>query len=94
MELEKMDIPLLEYFQSRNIYAGSYKSFNYKIFPGDSLRVVIWMGKFCLDQSEIIAEESFPIKTEEDGSDEFAQKGYENMLAWIYAMRKKLLSQD
>ena len=61
------DLPTCEYFKFGNIFSSSFKNFNYKIFPNcedDTVRVVVWLGVFCLDVSEISFQEEF--KMEED----------------------------
>ena len=39
------DIPRFYYFESKNVFTGSRdQTFNYKITPGENLKVQIWHG--------------------------------------------------
>ncbi len=68
------DIPGLYYFQSKNIYTGSKnKTFNFKIIPGDTLKVQLWHGMLCSEKSEIETEQEFPLDHD----------GYIAMIKWL-----------
>lgn len=96
MKLKKLDNPEIEYFNSGNIFCGSDHGFNYKIYPGsEGMRIVIWYGKFCLDKSEVVAEETFLRRTAAEGEElspeeEEAAKVecYEKTFEWIEEQRK------
>ena len=68
------DIRDYEYFQNKNIFTGSVKNFRYKIIPsGEIFRVVAWLGKLCLEKSEILDECDF----------EFTPDGLDKAVEWI-----------
>lgn len=75
MKFNEIEVPNFEILESKNRYSGSYKDKNYKIFPSDELRAVIWDGINCLEKSEIVAEGRF----------EMNKEGYTEMLNWIYS---------
>ena len=57
---ESYHIPPFEYFGFGNIYSGSSGAFNYKVWPKEELKIVVWYGKYCCEKSEPHAEETFP----------------------------------
>ncbi len=68
------DIPRLYYFESTNVYTGSKnQTFNFKITPGEKLKVQIWHGMICSDKAEIEITEEFPL----------TQEGYDAMIKWL-----------
>ena len=43
-------MPLLHYFESGNIFSGSYKNKRYKVFPdGENMLCKVWLGEYCLE---------------------------------------------
>ncbi len=67
-------LPGYEYFEARNIYSGSKGVFNFKIVPdGDTMRATIWYGPLCLEKSEAMQEQDFPIDKD----------GFEAMGRWL-----------
>ncbi len=74
------DIPRLYYFQSKNVFTGSKNNtFNYKISPGEMLKVQIWHGLICSDKAEIETEQEFPMD----------QDGFDAMIKWLEDMWEK-----
>lgn len=68
------DIPRLYYFESNNTFTGSRdQTFNYKITPGETLKVQIWHGLICSDKAEIEQEKEFPLE----------QSGFDEMIKWL-----------
>ncbi len=68
------DIPKFYYFQSKNVFTGSKdQTFNYKIIPGEMLKVQIWHGLVCSDKAEIETEQEFPMD----------QDGFDAMIKWL-----------
>ena len=68
------DIPRIYYFESKNIFTGSRKDFNFRIVPKDEeLQVTIWHGFICSELTEPEASASFALSTE----------GHEEMLRWL-----------
>lgn len=71
---EYFDIPKFYYFQAKNIFTGSKDTtFNYKIIPGETLKVQIWHGMLCSEKAEIETEQEFPME----------QAGFEEMIRWL-----------
>lgn len=55
-------LPTAEYLKFNNIYSGSFGEFNYKLFPDiekNSVRVVVWKGKYSFEKSDLLFEENF-----------------------------------
>ncbi|MBR3629353.1 MAG: hypothetical protein IKN55_02640 [Oscillospiraceae bacterium] len=70
----EFDIPRIYYFESKNIFTGSRKDFNFRIVPEEGeLRVTIWHGFICSELAEPEGSSSFPLSAE----------GHEQMLAWL-----------
>ncbi|MBQ8687072.1 MAG: hypothetical protein IJ512_00830 [Ruminococcus sp.] len=74
------DIPKLYYFQSKNVFTGSKNNtFNYKITPGETLKVQLWHGMFCSEKAEIEQEQEFSLD----------QPGFDEMIAWLEEQYEK-----
>ena len=75
MKYKHFDMPNLDYFQFKNIYSGSiHQEFQYKIFPMENtLKAAVWIGPFCYEKSELLAEQEFPLD----------QYGFVACLDWI-----------
>lgn len=68
------DIPRIYYFESRNIFTGSRKDFNFRIVPEEGeLRVTTWHGFICSELTEPESHAAFPLSVE----------GHNEMLAWL-----------
>lgn len=68
------DIPRLYYFESKNVYTGSKnQTFNFKITPGENLKVQIWHGMLCSDKAEMETTEEFSL----------TQEGFDAMIKWL-----------
>lgn len=62
MEENRFEIPKADYFTlNYNIYCGSMDGFNYRLNAKskETLTVSVWLGRLCLEKSELAAEESF-----------------------------------
>jgi hypothetical protein len=70
---EIFDIPKFYYFDSGNDYSGSVDDFAYKIFTGETLRVLTWHGRLCSDKAEIENEKEF----------DRSQEGFDAMIKWL-----------
>ncbi len=58
-------LPTLEYLKFGNIFSGSLKDFNYKLFPKveeNKVRVVVFKGEFSFENCENFKEKTFEIK--------------------------------
>ncbi len=56
------NLPTAEYLKFNNIYSGSFGDFNYKLFPdikNNSVRVVVWKGKYSFEKSDLLFEKNF-----------------------------------
>ena len=56
MEQKKLHIPTLSNLKFGNIFSGSCKNFNFKIFPNcdeGKMKIAIWKGKNCFEKSDI-----------------------------------------
>ncbi|HIS78942.1 hypothetical protein [Anaeromassilibacillus sp. An200] len=76
MEENRFEIPKADYFTlNYNIYCGSMDGFNYRLNAKnkETITVSVWMGRLCLEKSELAAEESFPLDEE----------GYQKALSWL-----------
>ncbi len=67
------DIPGLYYFESKNIFTGSRKDFNFRIVPDGALKVSTWHGFLCSELAEMEQEAEFSLSME----------GHAEMLAWL-----------
>lgn len=74
MVYKGLEVPNFEMVEFKNIYSGSFFNKNYKIFPGENVRVVIWDGQNCFEKSELTAEKEF----------DYGKDGYDEMIEWIY----------
>ena len=85
MEQELFDIPKILYFESNNIYSGSLGKFNYKIFPdGEVLRAHIWHGIYCMEKSEVLDTQEFPMTAE----------GRTQLIDWLTQKHRQFLVSD
>ena len=76
MEENRFEIPKADYFTlNYNIYCGSMDGFNYRLNAKskETLTVSVWLGRLCLEKSELASEESFPLDEE----------GYQKALSWL-----------
>ena len=67
------DIPKFYYFDSGNDYSGSLGDFAYKVYTGETLRVLTWHGRLCSDKADIEHEKEF----------DRTQEGFDAMIAWL-----------
>lgn len=76
MRYKEIEVPNFEIIDFKNIYSGSFRNINYKIFPDkETVKVVIWEGMNCLDESEISEEKEFI----------WGREGYNEMIEYIYS---------
>lgn len=74
MKPNDFDIPRIYYFESRNIFTGSRKDFNFRIVPEDGmLNVTTWHGFLCSELAEMEETAQFPLTKE----------GHVQMLDWL-----------
>ena len=65
MNYKFLNLPTLEYLKFGNIFSGSLKDFNYKLFPKveeNKVRAVIFKGEFSFENCENFKEKTFEIK--------------------------------
>ncbi|MCR5708329.1 MAG: hypothetical protein K6G82_08655 [Ruminococcus sp.] len=67
------DIPKFYYFDSGNDYSGSLGDFAYKVYTGETLRVLTWHGRLCSDKADIEHEKEF----------DRTQEGFDAMIKWL-----------
>lgn len=79
-DLDQFYLPNLYTFQNKNTFYGSLDELRFRVQPRvgeedqeDALMVCTWTGEYCLAESEILDEASFPL--DEDG--------YRQLLDWL-----------
>lgn len=78
-------LPNLLSFTNGNTYLGSFLGLRFRVKPvndEDTLECLTWYGEYCLEDSEIAAEASFPLTAE----------GREQVIDWLeeqYALMPK-----
>ena len=78
-------LPNLLSFTNGNTYLGSFLGLRFRVKPvndEDTLECLTWYGEFCLEDSEVAAEASFPLTAE----------GREQVIDWLeeqYALMPK-----
>ncbi|MDP4120562.1 MAG: hypothetical protein Q8876_05860 [Bacillota bacterium] len=56
------EIPIFDWFANGNPFGGNVKTFNYKIVTTkENIKVYIWIGKLCLEKSEIKNQKEFEL---------------------------------
>lgn len=70
---KRFQIPPFEYFDFKNIYTGSMRGFNYKIWPKEQLEIAVWYGKNCYEKSVPAANKEFTMD----------ESGREELLVWL-----------
>ena len=75
-------LPNLLSFTNGNTYLGSFLGLRFRVKPttegeGDEAREVLaclcWYGEYCLEESQVAAEASYPLSAE----------GREHVIAWL-----------
>ena len=75
-------LPNLLSFTNGNTYLGSFLGLRFRVKPttegeGDEAKEVLaclcWYGEYCLEESEVVAEASFPLSAE----------GREQVIDWL-----------
>lgn len=75
-------LPNLLSFTNGNTYLGSFLGLRFRVKPttegeGDEVKEVLaclcWYGEYCLEESQVAAEASFPLSTE----------GREQVIDWL-----------
>ena len=73
-------LPNLYTFRNKNSFYGSLDALRFLVRPRigeedleDALLVCIWTGEYCLEESEVLDEASFPLTDE----------GYRQLLDWL-----------
>ena len=78
-------LPNLLSFTNGNTYLGSFLGLRFRVKPmndEDTLECLTWYGEYCLEDSEVAAEASFPLTAE----------GREQVIDWLeeqYALMPK-----
>lgn len=89
-EHHRFFLPNLLTFTNGNTYLGSFLGLRFRIKPTteevdgqsrDILACLTWYGEYCLEESEVVSEASFPLSAE----------GREQVIDWLeqewYAMK-------
>ena len=76
-EYERIFLPTLHYFENNNRFSGSFGSLRFMLTPvvqmktpkevdleASTIRGQLWHGLYCLEKSEVEAEETFPMSQE------------------------------
>ena len=69
-------LPNLLSFTNGNTYLGSFLGLRFRVKPvndEDTLECLTWYGEYCLEDSEVAAEASFPLTAE----------GREQVIDWL-----------
>ena len=79
-DLDQFYLPNLYTFQNKNSFYGSLDALRFLVKPRvgdeereDALEVCIWTGEYCLAESEVLDEASFPL----------TEEGYRQLLDWL-----------
>ncbi len=76
-------MPSLAYLRFGNVFTGSRGAFNFKLFPNtdeQTVRMVVWTGRNCLDASEPQGEKTVAL----------TESGWQEGKAWICAQGERL----
>ena len=69
-------LPTLHSFENHNNFSGSCGPLRFYLYPQETtILAKIWHGIFCIEKSEIEAEQEFPM----------TQEGIEELRAWLDA---------
>ncbi len=80
-------LPNLYTFQNDNSFYGSFRGLRFFVEAADSepegrrLLARTWLGEYCMEESEILTSEAFPMDEE----------GYQSLLCWIDQQYQTLL---
>ncbi len=67
-------LPNLLTFTNGNTYLGSFLGLRFRVKPEeDTLNCLTWYGEYCLEESEIVNQASFPLTDE----------GREQVIDWL-----------
>lgn len=83
-ELEGFYLPNLHTFQNENVFYGSFGELRFRVRSekravedgGEEqwgMAVLSWRGEYCLEESEVLAEDWFPM----------TEAGYQQVLDWL-----------
>lgn len=79
-DLDQFYLPDLYTFRNKNSFYGSLDALRFLVKPRigeeeleDALLVCIWTGEYCLAESEVLDEASFPL----------TEEGYRQLLDWL-----------
>ncbi len=76
MEKKNLHIPTLSNLKFGNIFSGSCKDFNFKIFPNCDevkMKIAVWKGKNCFEKSDILQEKIFDLD----------EQGMQSAISWL-----------
>lgn len=81
---EQFYLPNLHTFQNENVFYGSFRGLRFRVQsvkgrPAGAeeeawgMAVLSWYGEYCLEESEIVAQDWFPM----------TEEGYQQVLDWL-----------
>ncbi len=80
-------LPNLATFQNDNGFLGSFHGLRFRVKPNlgkdgsqPALHALVWHGLLCLELSQVVAEQSFPL----------TEEGHAQVLVWLDDQYQKL----
>lgn len=90
---EKFYLPNLHHFQNDNTFYGSFRGLRFRVkseqVEDDEgkrwfMATLCWYGDFCLEESDVVAADRFPMTPE----------GYEQVLDWLEGQYRAMLERQ
>lgn len=88
-------LPNLHTFQNENVFYGSFQGLRFRVQSTKrkpegaeeeqwGMAVLSWYGEFCLEESEVVAEDWFPM----------TEEGYQQVLDWLEGQYARMLQRQ
>ncbi len=80
-------LPNLLSLTNGNTYLGSFLGLRFRVKPvneEDRLECLVWYGEYCLEESTVIDESSFPL----------SEEGREQVIDWLEEQYQKMPKED